>query len=87
MYENAIEKVEDKIVVKRICVNSLPLPIEVEVINKDGTTEVIRYEADVWKNGVVEFEIELLNMDSIKQIELNTTDLPDVNPEDNKLVM
>ncbi len=62
----------------------LPVPVKLKFYYEDGTNEFV-YEknADEWKNGNVAVTTFLQTKKKVKKIELGTTQIPDVNPNDN----
>ncbi|MEW6196023.1 MAG: M1 family metallopeptidase [Bacteroidota bacterium] len=77
---------EIKITVKNK--GGLPLPVIIKFYFEDGTEEIIfSAAADLWKDGKTEILHTTGSKEKVKRIELGTTQVPDVNLEDNVVVL
>jgi len=82
----AIEKVETvggklKITIQRV--GNVPTPIKVKLIYENESTDEIYYSADVWKEGVEDFNIEHELTDTLKEVQLGDLTIPDSNRDNN----
>ncbi len=62
---------------------SKPLPVDINIIYKDGSTEKIHRSIAVWEKGNKSVNINFTTDKFIRTIELGSTYVPDVNKSDN----
>jgi len=79
----SVEKGDDKIIVKNL--GGLFVPINIEITFNDGTTEIIKKEADVWvKNDCKDYlHFNYSSNKEISKITLGNKNILDVNSENN----
>ena len=64
-------------------VGSKPIPINLTIYYKDGSTQVLHQNVSVWKTGNKTYPISQLSHKRIQKIELGDLRDPDVNKENN----
>jgi hypothetical protein len=60
-----------------------PLPIELIVEYKDGTSKLISKSMKVWENGEKKIKISVENFKQIKSVRINSELIPDINDSNN----
>ena len=73
-----------KITIQKI--GKIPIPVAIKIINFDGSQDKIYRDASVWKDSD-ELQIDYKISKPVKQVELGREDIPDVNRENNKIVI
>ncbi len=73
-----------KITVNKI--GNIPTPVAIKIKNYDGSQEEIYRDASIWKN-TDELRIDYKISRPVRQVELGREDIPDVNRENNKIVI
>lgn len=63
-----------------------PVPVVVEVVFTDGTSEQITKTAEVWKNGEKSVVLSIGGTKEIEKITLGSPKIPDVDNSDNTLI-
>jgi hypothetical protein len=81
-----IQKGKQKQVVIKL-VGSKPLPVDINIIYKDGSTEKIHRSIAVWEKGNKSVNINFTTDKTIRTIELGSTYVPDINKKDNQLTI
>ncbi len=62
----------------------MPLPVKIKFYYEDGTKEVVyQKNADEWKDGKTSIQTTINILKKVKKVELGTTQIPDVNLNDN----
>lgn len=82
----AITKVKSKknsITIEIKNVGGLPLPVKIQVMNKDVVAKEIYKTADIWKSGKDKVEIKIDGVKSYEALILGDELIPDVNSIDN----
>ena len=62
---------------------NIPVPIYLEVTYKDGTSEKLFKNLDIWKNGSSLYPVTLKTTKPVTRIKLGNPITPDANPADN----
>jgi hypothetical protein len=68
-------------------IGGLPLPVHIKVIFVDDSSEEIMLNTDVWRSGERTILVPLNGKSSIREAEMNSRLIPDVNRKDNKLLI
>nr|WP_319401948.1 M1 family metallopeptidase [uncultured Carboxylicivirga sp.] len=76
-----------KLTIERVGVNSLPVPVYLIITFKDDSYKCIYKSMDVWKDGAQQIIFKLKDIDRIKSISIDVDRVPDVNYENNKIVL
>ena len=76
-----LEIEENNAIIKRT--GSLPVPVKLKVINKDGSSQIIDQCMSVWQDGATEFFIKLNDLKNIASVELDVSDIPDLDHSNN----
>ena len=84
---NNVEKENDKYFITIENVGAYPVPIFLNVIEKDGTKKLIRRNAATWKNNNQIQIIEIDSQQDIHQFILSHPVIPDATPANNKYVI
>ena len=83
----AIKKVEKNVNNTKIVIENkggLPLPVYLNIFTKDGKKSIVKYTAEVWKNGQKEREFIISKpYASVSKIELGNEFIPDKYTSDN----
>jgi len=79
--KSVTEGITPKIIISRN--GTLPVPVYLTVTFADGTTDIIRETAQVWKSGAKEFTVTKKYEKAIRSVELGNLQIPDVNSRDN----
>ncbi|MFI5236772.1 MAG: M1 family metallopeptidase [Ignavibacteriales bacterium] len=74
-----------EIIIKKI--GLLPTPINITIYFEDGSNETIYYSAEVWKYENTSFQIVQESNKIIKEIKLGSNLIPDVNSENDLIVI
>jgi hypothetical protein len=64
-----------------------PLPIDLTILFTDGSVQKIHRTAGVWEQGNKTVEIKFVSSKAVKEITLGSTYVPDVNRNDNRLII
>jgi len=64
----------------------LPVPIEINIIYANSSSEKLKYSAKIWKEGNDKFQIKYTTNKMIKNIILGTDQIPDINKNDNQRI-
>ncbi|MBA7576656.1 hypothetical protein ES708_18497 [subsurface metagenome] len=78
-----IEMQDNQVIVKRMGARALPLPVNLTIEYKDGTSTTISKSMNIWKNGGKQVTIEIENLENIKSISLDENSVPDINHGNN----
>ncbi len=78
-----IEYFEDEITVRRMGARALPLPVNLTIEYKDGTSATIYKPMDIWKDGARQITINIDNPDGINSVSLDTDNVPDIDHSNN----
>jgi hypothetical protein len=73
-----------KIVIKKVGI--VPVPIRLKIYLDDNTDEELYFNVSVWKDGIDEFVVEYKTEKNIIEVNLGGEDIPDSNPENNKII-
>lgn len=66
--------------------NKMAMPVDIQVNQADGTSEIIHLPVEIWQNGAV-WTFKYSSDDKILSVEIDPKhQLPDINPANNKLV-
>ena len=82
----AIAKVSERGKLKQVTIQSKgtkPVPIDLIIIYKDGSTEKIHRSIAVWEKGNTSTSIDFNSGKKIQSVKLGSTHVPDVNKKDN----
>jgi hypothetical protein len=82
----AIEKIEvanNKIRISIRRIGNIPTPIKLKVVYENETIEEFYYSAGVWNNNTSFYVIEVEPTDSLKEVQLGDSTIPDSNRENN----
>jgi len=60
-----------------------PIPIQLEIIFRDETKMTVNKKVDIWKNGIMEYSVEVPADKEIKKIKLGSYIIPDADPSNN----
>jgi aminopeptidase N len=80
-----IELKGNEIIVRRVGGRALPLPVNLTIEYEDGTSTNLSRPMDVWKDGAREIRLEMENVQGIKNIGLDTENVPDIDPGNNHI--
>ena len=83
----AIAKVTEKGNIKQISIESKgtkPVPVDITVVYKDGSTEKIHRSIGVWEKGNTTVQVNFSSAKKIQSVKLGSTYVPDVNKKDNE---
>lgn len=83
----SVETKDNKALIKKMGKGSLPLPVNLTITYNDETTKIISKNANIWEEGNTQYIIELENFKNIKKLELDTENVPDIDPSNNKLIL
>lgn len=78
-----LELQDNQIIIKRMGARALPLPVNLTIDYKDGTSAVIHKSMDIWKDGTRQQVIEIENLARIKSLSLDTENVPDIDHSNN----
>jgi hypothetical protein len=76
-----LELEKDGVIVNRI--GALPLPVKLKIIRKDGVTETLTRTLDNWMDGERQIYIEIEDIESVKSIQLDHEEVPDIDHSNN----
>jgi len=82
----AITKVTEKGNLKQFIIGSKgtkPVPVDITVVYKDGSTEKIHRSIAVWEKGNTSIQVNTSSAKMIRSVKLGSTYVPDVNKKDN----
>jgi hypothetical protein len=82
----AIEKIEvanNKIRISIRRIGNIPTPIKLKMVYENETIEEFHYSAGVWNNNNSFYVIEVEPTDSLKEVQLGDSTIPDSNRENN----
>ncbi len=81
-----IKQVEDgyEFALKKIGI--IPVPIRLKIYFDDNTEEELYYSAAVWKDGIHEYVVNFKTDKNIIEVNLGGEDIPDSNPDNNKII-
>ena len=78
-----IELQDNQAIIKRMGARALPLPVNLTIEYKDGTSTTISKSMNIWKNGGKQVTIEIENLENVKSISLDDKSVPDINHGNN----
>ena len=78
-----IEVQDNQVIVKRVGEKALPVPVNLNIEYKDGTSVSISKSMNVWKNGEKQIKINIENFNKVKSIKINTDNIPDIDVSNN----
>ena len=78
-----IELQDNQAIIRRIGARALPLPVNLTIEYKDGTSTTISKSMNIWKNGGKQVTIEIENLENVKSISLDDKSVPDINHGNN----
>nr|WP_321452992.1 M1 family metallopeptidase [uncultured Carboxylicivirga sp.] len=76
-----------KLTIERVGVNSLPVPVHLIITYKDDSYKCIYKSMNIWKDGAQQIILKLKDINRIKSINIDVDRVPDVNYENNKIVL
>jgi hypothetical protein len=80
---HSVKKWNDKIEVTVEKAGNIPVPIDLKILYNDGTSDSTYKSAMVWKDGNKKAVLTFNSSKKITKIELGSSQIPDVNPDDN----
>lgn len=78
-----IEMQDNQVIVKRVGERALPVPVNLNIVYKDGTSTTISQSMNIWKNGEKQITIEIENLKNVKSISIDENSAPDINHGNN----
>lgn len=75
------EKNRHKIMVRNQ--GNIPVPVELKLTYADGSTEIVRESARIWKDGNASYEIIVKGNKGINNVSVGNDDIADLNRENN----
>jgi aminopeptidase N len=82
----AISKLAEKGNQKQLFIKSVgtkPVPVDIRIIYRDGTTEQIHRSIAVWEKGNTAIQVNFNSAKKIRTIKLGSIHVPDINKKDN----
>jgi hypothetical protein len=76
-----------QLIVRRVGGRALPLPINLTIEYKNGTSTCLSRPMDIWRNGARAVSIEIEDPDGVKSIMLHTENVPDIDHGNNYLTI
>jgi aminopeptidase N len=73
-----------KFVVRKIGI--IPIPIRLKIYFYDNTEDELYFSAAIWEDGIEEYIIEFKTDKNIIEVNLGGEDIPDSNPDNNKII-
>lgn len=78
-----VKTVNEEIDVDLEKVGSVPVPAEIKITYKDGSTESVRKNAGIWSGGNSEYTVKVKSKKPVEKVELNTEYIPDSDASNN----
>ena len=78
-----IEMQDNQAIIKRMGARALPLPVNLTIEYKDGTSTIISKSMDIWKDCAKQIAIEIEYLDKVKSVSLDDKRVPDINHSNN----
>ena len=64
----------------------IPIPIRLKIYFDDNTEEGLYFSTSVWKDGIDEYVVNFKTDKNIIEVNLGGEDIPDSNPDNNKII-
>ena len=82
-----LKRNKNVLTVERVGADALPVPVNLIVTYKDGTSDKISKSMKVWKDGAKEIGLKLNDIDKIESVRVDTESVPDINDANNSIIL